>query len=383
MAPLSEAPLPVHLIGVSGYARAILNSLAHVVGPAGARLASATVINRHEEESTCRELEAQGCRIFTDYTAMLGEMGPGRNLCIVPTSIYLHAPMTIDALRAGADVLVEKPLAGSVEDAQAMVRESRLNGRSISVGFQDMYAPQVGEIKRALVDGAIGAVRSIRITASWPRNAAYYKRNRWAGRETCDGRPVFDSPLSNAFAHFVNLALYFAAGKRDETECAASVSGRLLRFFPIETFDTAQVVFKTPGGAAIECLLTHAAAERFEPNIEIEGEQGTLSWHQEDRATLRDPQGNTLGKWKLDVEETSRRRMLARVIADTRAGNTPLCPASMALRHVEAVHLALREITVTDGRKVFNLAPGDSSSHWLPTPGLLLRLLEEESAVGP
>ncbi len=381
MASTDQGPVLVHLIGISGYARQILGSLQHVIGPAGGRIASATVINRQEEEATCRLLESSGCRVYPDYKSMLGGIGPGRNLCIVPTSIYQHAPMTIDALRAGADVLVEKPLAGSVQDAREMVQAGRLNGRSVSVGFQDMYAPQVWEIKQALADGVIGAVRSIRITASWPRNADYYRRNRWAGREFCDGRPVFDSPLSNAFAHFLNLALFFAAGDRDETASATSVSGRLFRFFPIETFDTAQVVYRTLGGVEIECLLTHAAAERLEPNIEIEGEQGTLSWHQEDYATLRDPQGNTLRKWKLDTEETNRQRMLTRVLEDTRAGNPPACSASMALHHVEAVHLAVRELAIEDGREIFNLDPRDSSALWIPTEGLLPRLIEEYFAV--
>lgn len=375
-----DGPVSVHIIGVSGYARAVLDSLLHVAGPAGGRLVSATVINRQEEEARCRALEAQGCRIYPDYQSMLGGMGPGRNLCIVPTSIYQHAPMTIDAVRAGADVLVEKPLAGSVEEAGEMVRAAVLNGRFVSVGFQDMYAPQVWEIKQALAGGEIGAIRSIRITASWPRNADYYRRNRWAGREYCDGRPVFDSPISNAFAHFVNLALFFAAGNREEAATATSVSGRLFRFFPIKTFDTAHVVFETSGGPDIECLLTHAAAERLEPNIDVEGETGTLGWRQEDRATLRDLQGHTRREWRLDTEETNRRRMLARVLEDTRAGNPPICPASMALHHVKAVHLAANELSIEDGREAFNLDPRDTSALWIPTHGLLPRLLEDNFA---
>ncbi len=191
---------------------------------------------------------------------------------------------------------------------------------------------------------------------------------------------MFDSPISNAFAHFVNLALFFAAGNRKEAATATSVSGRLFRFFPIETFDTAHVVFETSDGPNIECLLTHAAAERLEPDIQVEGGDGTLHWRQEDSAILRDLQGNTLRKWKLDSEETNRRRMLSRVLEDTLAGNPPVCPAAMALHHVKAVHLAASELVVEDGREVFNFDPRDTSALWRPTHGLLPRLLEENFA---
>ncbi len=88
-------PVNVHLIGISGYARAVLQSLLQVIEPAGGRLASATVINRTEEEESCRLLESRGCRIFSDYGEMLGATEPSaRNLCIIPTSIFQHAPMT-------------------------------------------------------------------------------------------------------------------------------------------------------------------------------------------------------------------------------------------------------------------------------------------------
>lgn len=372
----------VHLIGVSGYAKAVLQSLLQVIEPAGGRLATATVINREEEAETCRFLESRGCRIFPDYREMLEATEPSaRNLCIIPTSIFQHAPMTVAAIRAGHHVLVEKPLAGSVEDCQLMIRESAINGRAISVGFQDMYAPQVSQIKKALDDGIIGRMRAIRITASWPRDASYYNRNRWAGRETCDGRPVFDSPLCNAFAHFVNLALFFAGKEPGKMARVSAVHGRLFRFFPIETFDTARVSFDTIEGVEIECILTHAAAERMDPRIEITCDHGTLQWRQEDQASIMDLHGEQLIQWPLDSEEANRRRMLARVIKDTLAGNAPACSAVMAMHHVEAFRLAVRALPVEDGPAALQLERQESASRWSGTPELLDRLLEADFAI--
>ncbi len=372
----------VHLIGISGYARAVLRSLLQVIESAGGRLAAATVINRTEEEESSRHLESLGCRIFADYHEMLEATDPSaRNLCIIPTSIFQHAPMTVAAIQAGHHVLVEKPLAGSVEDCQLMIRESALHGRMVAVGFQDMYAPQVLQIKQALGDGIIGRMRAIRIAASWPRDRTYYTRNRWAGKETCDGRPVFDSPLCNAFAHFVNLALYFAGPDAGRMARVSAVQGRLLRFFPIETFDTARVSFETQEGIEIECVLTHAAAERLEPQIEITCDHGTLHWRQEDHARIAGLRGETLMQWPLDTEEVNRRRMLAQVIRDTHAERPPACSAAMAMHHVEAFRLAAGSLPVEDGPAALQLERPAPASLWSGIPDLLDRLLESEFAI--
>ncbi|MBN8711714.1 MAG: hypothetical protein BGO12_20795 [Verrucomicrobia bacterium 61-8] len=370
--PENLASVPIHLIGISGYARAVLRSLLAVLNSCDARLASATVINREDEEETCRKLEGLGCRLYPTYASMLAELPPGNNLCIIPTSIHQHAPMTISALEAGCDVLVEKPLTGSVDEAQAIMRAAESSGRLVSVGFQDIYAPQVHEIRAAIDAGVIGKIRTITIEGSWPRTSSYYQRNRWAGRTHCDGRPVFDSPLNNAFAHFLNLALFFAADSPEDSASVRSVSGRLLRFFPIETFDTADIEMTTSGGVAINCLLTHAGAENVNPVIQIEAERGCLHWRQEDSAVLYDDSGAKLATWRLDPEEINRERMLASVIECTRERRRSACPAKRALRHVEAIHQVSTSLEIEPGRAALGL---DAGNHpWEPIPELLARL---------
>ncbi|GAT32723.1 predicted dehydrogenase [Terrimicrobium sacchariphilum] len=378
--PENPKPVSLHLIGVSGYARAVLRSLLSVLDHANARLASATVINREEESDACRRLEGLGCRIYSDYSAMLADVVPGNNLCIIPTSIHQHAPMTISALDAGCDVLVEKPLTGSVNEAKAIIRAAESSGRLVSVGFQDIYAPQVHKIRATIDAGVIGKIRSITIEGSWPRTSSYYQRNRWAGRSHCDGRPVFDSPLNNAFAHFLNLALFFAAESPDDNAVVESVSGRLLRFFPIETFDTADIEMTTSTGVELSCLLTHAAAENVNPVIQIEAERGCLHWRQEEGAVLYDERGARLATWRLDLEEINRERMLASVIECTRERRRSACPAKRASRHVEAIHQVSTSLAIEPGHTALGL---DVGSHpWEPVPELLSLLRAPVSRSG-
>jgi len=73
------------------------------------KIVAATVINPADEADNIAELKAHGCEIYSDYEKMLAEHSGRIDLCLIPTGIPWHARMTIAALRARANVLVEKP----------------------------------------------------------------------------------------------------------------------------------------------------------------------------------------------------------------------------------------------------------------------------------
>src|SRR5690606_38595299 len=103
----------VALIGISGYGRIHLQLARECRARGEVAIVAATVINAEEEAENIAELRAHGCTIYSDYEEMLREQRGRIDLCLIPTGIHWHARMTISALRAGANVLVEKPLAGS------------------------------------------------------------------------------------------------------------------------------------------------------------------------------------------------------------------------------------------------------------------------------
>jgi len=343
----------IAIIGVSGYAKSVFNSLCSVLNDSGARLVAATVINREEESATCSQISKMGGTIFSDYREMLNSFCGKLDLVLVPTSIHWHAPIVLDALKAGANVLVEKPLTGCLDEAQAVVDGAASAGRFAAVAFQDMYVPQTWEIKRFLVAGKLGRIRSVQLTGSWPRGRDYYFRNRWAGRLHCDGMPVFDSPLHNAFAHFINLALFFAADEVNQVEHVKSVKGQLLRFFPIESFDTAAVSLLTSIGLPIHTILTHADSMWEDPRLVIQMEHGTLNWNLDSSVTATNGNGRVVMEWKLDPIEIKRQVMMRNVLHCVLNRELPLFPADLALNQVEAVekiHSALPIIDATAQR---------------------------------
>ncbi len=111
---------------------------------------------------------------------MLREFRGRIDLCLIPTGIHWHARMTIAALEAGANVLVEKPLAGSSAEVAAVRAAEQRAGRFVAVGCQDFYEPGTTWLQAEVRRGAIGAIQSVRMLGLWPRDRAYFARNNWA-----------------------------------------------------------------------------------------------------------------------------------------------------------------------------------------------------------
>jgi predicted dehydrogenase len=330
----------VALIGVTGYATIYL-ALAQAAHARGEiNLCAAVIINPAEVPATEAELRARGCGIYRDYEEMLRAEAGRLELCLIPTGIPWHARMTLAALRAGAHVLVEKPLAGSLAEVAAIRAAEKATGRFVAVGFQDIYSPVNRWLKDQLCAGVIGPIHAVRFLGLWPRPAAYFTRNPWAGRLHADGTQVLDSPLNNAFAHFVNLSLYFAGPTRDEAAEVRIESGELLRAHAIESFDTSVVRARSPEGIAFWFGATHTCREVCEPEIYIEGRAGRIEWKHERSCIVHGGDGRREER-VLPNSHANRQSMFDAVLARLRQPDTFVCSTALAERHtafVEAVH---------------------------------------------
>lgn len=354
----------VAVIGISGYGRVHLQ-LARACRDRGElTLVAATVINRSEEAANVAELESHGTSIYTDYREMLRRHAGGLDLCLIPTGIHWHAPMTVAALQAGANVLVEKPLAGSTAEVAAIRAAEEASGRFVAVGFQDFYEPGTAWLRAELARGAIGPLRSIRFLGLWPRTRAYFQRNDWAGRLEAEGRPVFDSPLNNAFAHFVMLSLYFAgvAGRPGSEVRLDQVE--LFRTHDIPSFDTGVARLTTDTGVALWFGASHASRTSLEPEILIAGATGTACWRYEAEAWWEDAPGRRERRALLDANG-ARREMMAATLRRLRDPAAPICTSEMAGRHtalVEALHRQGEILPVAPSLVTWSGAPGDASA---------------------
>lgn len=328
-------PARVAIIGVSGYGSIHLQLARESRQQGEVRIVAAAIINPAQEAANVAELRSHGTEIFHDYPTMLQALSGRIDLCLIPTGIHWHARMTIAALEAGANVLVEKPLAGSLAEVEAVRQAEQRTGRFVAVGFQDFYEPGTRWLKEELDRGVIGEIRSVRFLGVWPRTRGYFTRNDWAGRLRVGDMPVMDSPLNNAFAHFVMLSLYFVGSRELQLDGA-----ELMRAHAIESFDSAVVRTHTVEGVKLWFGTSHACAETVEPEIVITGSRGQAVWRYESEARWQADDGAVARRPLLAIAG-ARRAMFAAALARLHDPAGRICTTELAGRHtalIETIH---------------------------------------------
>ena len=113
-----------------------------------------------------RATTGRRARGFQDTERMLAEEAPDLVSIVAPTS--LHLPVTIAALRAGANVLVEKPIAATRDEAIKMIEAAERAGRMLTVGHIERFNPAIRELQRRLAEGELGRIFQITATRLGP-----------------------------------------------------------------------------------------------------------------------------------------------------------------------------------------------------------------------
>lgn len=111
------------------------------------------------EEVASAEAGRHGARAYGDYRELLRQERPDLVSVVVPTSE--HCRVVVEALSAGCHVLVEKPIASSVPEAEEMIRTARRADRLLMVGHIERFNPVILELKRRLEAGELGRIFQI------------------------------------------------------------------------------------------------------------------------------------------------------------------------------------------------------------------------------
>ena len=116
------------------------------------------------EERRIRAREEYGCDVYEDYRELFGRKDI--DLAVNSTYSYMHAPVSIDLLDHGFNVVCEKPLAKSYADGKHVVDTAKRSGKLLNVFQQSRFAPYYREIKRVLESGVLGEIAQINIRFS-------------------------------------------------------------------------------------------------------------------------------------------------------------------------------------------------------------------------
>src|SRR5699024_9792307 len=202
------------------------------------------------------------------------------DLAIVATPIHLHAKQAITAMLNGSNVLCEKPVAGSLQEAEKMREVQHQTGCFLAIGFNWSFSESIYQLKQDIIDGLYGAAIRGKTIVMWPRNEDYFNRSDWAGKYFGpNDEPIFDSIANNATSHFFHH-LFFVLGEKLKLSAKLSkLDIELYRANPIETFDTCAVRAKTDKSVELFYLASHAVEEEYGPEFELEFEKATIQYN--------------------------------------------------------------------------------------------------------
>ncbi len=206
--------------------------------------------------------QAAGCPFFGDHIEMLAELRP--NVAVICAPHPFHLALALDCFAAGAHVLVEKPMAVTVAEADRMIAAAADAGRVLAVNFQQRFRPVI-ERARALIDtGELGPLVRVLCIEPWFRSAAYYRSAGWRGTWRGEGGGV----LLNQAPHSLDLLIHLAG-------MPTKVWGwtRTLHH-AIECEDSAQAMLEFANGAP--GYLTMSTVEVGQQRLQIVGERAAL-----------------------------------------------------------------------------------------------------------
>lgn len=210
---------------------------------------------------------AHGVPGFADHRALLAEIRP--DVVHVATPHATHAAIAIDALDAGADVLLEKPLAHSREAGRRLVAAAEASRGRLGVCYQNRYNTPVVAMRQLLDSGALGSVLGANATVMWHRDAAYYADRPWRARWSTAGGGL----LMNQAIHTVDLLQWLLG---DVTAVWGAAATRVLGDV-IEVEDTADIVLDHASGARSTFFGTLNNAVNAPVTIEVATDRAVLA----------------------------------------------------------------------------------------------------------
>lgn len=139
--------------------------------------------------------------VFQDYKEMLEKTD--LDFISVCTPNYLHAPVTVEALKKGIHVHCEKPIAMSAKEAQDMVDAKNKYGRKLMVALNNRFTNESFFVKKYAEEGLLGEIYHAK--CGWRRRRGIPGKGGWfTNKELSGGGPLIDLGV-----HFLDLAMYF------------------------------------------------------------------------------------------------------------------------------------------------------------------------------
>ena len=290
--------------------------------------------NRNKALELIPEDKRQGVKLYEDHLKMLLEQKP--DVVAIALGSGLKRKLSVDCMRAGANVIVEKPIALSLRDADVMINTAKECGVKLIVNHQLRFGNTVRALKQEALKGKFGRILHGTVQVRRNRNKAYFDAGKWRGTWAEDG-----GTLMNQCIHYTDL-LQWVVGS-DVSEVFAYTDRMTHPYIEAEDLGLAVLKFKNGAYASIEGTV-NVFPKNLSDSMAIFGGKGTVSL---EGKTLDDVRA-----WNFESGPKSRDEAIEEYsIKDMGSGHVPLYRYA-----IDVIGGADNELcTASDARKALEL----------------------------
>lgn len=257
--------LDVGLIGAGAIARGMYVGAARDLAPAGVRLVAIADALPERAQALAAGV---GATAYADHQALLEH--DGLEAVIVATTIGTHAELALAALRAGKHVLLQKPMATTLADADRLIGEADQRHLVLQCEPPHVMHPYAGRVRQDIADGRIGQpclIVSRSSHAGPPDRPWFYYQEH-------GGSVIFDMGV-----HALTWVLGVAGpAARVTAVYARSVEERIINGAPLrpDIIDNALLTLQMRSGALASIITNYCTVAQLSPTLEVYGSQGTI-----------------------------------------------------------------------------------------------------------
>ncbi|MCL1800291.1 MAG: Gfo/Idh/MocA family oxidoreductase [Promicromonosporaceae bacterium] len=236
---------PTHILGVLAFPElASLVALCDIVPERAERRAQEFIA----------EPERDNVAIYSHIDQVLAR--DDIDLVTIATPPSTHAELTIAALKAGKHVLVEKPMAPSLTECDAMIAEADRSGKSLSVVSQNRFRNDIAELKAVIESGLLGPIAAIQVDSAWWRGLTYYDLD-WRGTWESEG----GGPTLNHAIHHLDLTAWLLDGAPESV--AALMTNAWHENSEVEDISAAILQYPKALASIIASVVHHGQPQRI------------------------------------------------------------------------------------------------------------------------
>ena len=203
---------------------------------------------------------------YTDYKKMLEEND--LELVSIATESGKHAAIALDAIDAGVNVIIEKPMAMNMADAEEIIKRAAEKHVKVSACHQNGFNVAIQEVRKAIEGNRFGKLSHASINVRWNRNKGYYDQAPWRGTWEEDG-----GCLMNQCIHGIDLLRWMMGD--EVVEVYGATRQQFHDYLEAEDVGVAVVKFKNGAIGTIEGT-TNVYPQNLEETLYLFGENGTV-----------------------------------------------------------------------------------------------------------